>query len=112
MSRLFFSQKPSGNFYLKPAAGISVARRAGTLSAFDQMNKFFTICEMPVISSTYWNMVFGSKPEDIEKDEEGLLTLRNLAKNMAFFLKCKEVGLKNGVELPQKEPAVRTSFIK
>lgn len=112
MSRLFYSAKQSGDFYLKPAAGITVARRAGTLPAFDQLNKFFTICEMPVIASTYWNMAFGSKPEDIEKDEEGLLTLRNLARNMAFFLKCREAGLKNGVSLPEKEASVRTNFIK
>ncbi len=112
MSRLFYSAKQTGNFYLKPAAGIAVARRAGTLPAFDQLNKFFTICEMPVISSTYWNMAFGSKPADVEKDEEGLLTMRNLARNMAFFLKCKEAGIKNGVKLPEKEAPLRTSFIR
>ena len=112
MSRLFFSAKKTGAFYLKPAAGIAVARRAGTLPAFDQMNKFFAISEMPIISSTYWNMTFGSKPEDVEQDGEGLLTMRNLAKNMAFFLKCKEAGLEKGVALPEKEPAVRTGFIR
>ncbi len=111
MSRLFYSAKQTGNFYLKPAAGIAVARRAGTLPAFDQLNKFFTICEMPVISSTYWNMTFGTNPQEVERDEEGLLTMRNLAKNMAFFLKCKEYGLKNGIELPQKEAQIRTNFI-
>lgn len=112
MSRLFFSAKKTGAFYLKPAAGITVARRAGTLPAFDQLNKFFAISEMPIISSTYWNMAFGSKPEDIEEDKEGLLTMRNLARNMAFFLKCKEAGLKEGIKPPEKEAPVRTSFIR
>ena len=112
MSRLFFSKNRTGHFYLKPAAGITVARRAGCLSAFDQMNKFFTKYEMPVISSSYWNMAFGSKAEDIEKDEEGLYTLRSLARNMAFFLKCKDVGIKNGVSMPKKETPARTNFIR
>lgn len=112
MSRLFYSAKQTGAFYLKPAAGIASARRGGTTTTFDQLNKFFTICEMPVVSSTYWNMVHGSKPEDVLKDEEGLLTMRNLARNMAFMIKCKKVALKNGVELPKKEPAVRTNFIR
>jgi multimeric flavodoxin WrbA len=111
MDRLFFS---AGNdvFYLKPAAAVVSARRAGTTSAFDQLNKYFTIMEMPVISSTYWNMIHGRKPEDVKQDEEGLQTLRILARNMAWFLRCKAAGAQAGVGLPQREKPLRTDFIR
>ena len=111
MDRLFFS---AGNdvFYLKPAAAVVSARRSGTTSAFDQLNKYFTIREMPVISSTYWNMIHGRKPEDVKRDEEGLQTLRTLARNMAWFLRCKAAGANAGVALPQREKPLRTDFIR
>ena len=112
MDRLFFSSKKSGNYYLKPAAGIAVARRAGTTSTVDQMNKYFTLAEMPVISSRYWNVVYGASPSDILKDEEGLQIMRVLGKNMSYFLKCIEVGKNAGVELPKAEAPVSTNFIK
>ena len=111
MDRLFFSAD-NEVFYLKPAAAIVSARRSGTTSAFDQLNKYFTIREMPVISSTYWNMIHGRKPEDVKQDEEGLQTLRILAKNMAWFLRCKAAGAKAGVVLPQREKPLRTDFIR
>ena len=95
-------------FYLKPAAAVVSARRAGTTAALDQLQKYFTISEMPVISSKYWNMVHGATPEDVHKDEEGLRTMRTLARNMAWFLKCKEAGAKAGVALPAPEnPCVK-----
>jgi len=114
MDRVFFADLQSGkeSFYLKPAAAIVSARRAGTTATFDQLNKYFTITEMPVISSRYWNMVHGSEPEDVEKDLEGLQTMRVLARNMAFFLKCKKAGLKAGVSLPTREPSIFTNFIR
>lgn len=115
MDRVFFSDslgRGNQTFYLKPAAAVISARRAGTTATFDQMNKYFTIKEMPVISSRYWNMVHGAKPEDVLKDEEGLYTMRVLARNMAFFLKCKEAGIKAGVSLPSVEKPVRTNFIR
>lgn len=99
-------------FYLKPAAAVISARRAGTTATFDQLNKYFTISEMPVISSRYWNMVHGAKPEDVKKDLEGLQTMRVLARNMAWFLKCKEAGMKAGVQLPVKEDMIFTNFIR
>ena len=99
-------------YALKPAAAVVSARRAGTTAAFEQINKYFTISEMPVISSCYWNMVHGSKPDDVKQDEEGLHTMRLLAKNMAFFLKCKKIALENGLTLPEKEPRVFTNFIR
>ncbi|NLK07293.1 MAG: flavodoxin family protein [Firmicutes bacterium] len=114
MDRLFFSVGRSGSdmFYLKPAAGIMSARRAGTTATYDQINKYFGLTEMAIISARYWNMVHGSKPEDVPKDEEGLLNMRILARNMAFFLKCKKAGLENGVALPVAEPRIATNFIR
>lgn len=114
MDRVFQvnSQSSNQSFYLKPAAAVVCARRAGTTATFDQLNKYFTISEMPVISSRYWNMVHGAKPEDLEKDLEGLQTMRVLARNMAFFLKCKDAGLKTGVPLPVREEKIYTNFIR
>jgi multimeric flavodoxin WrbA len=115
MDRAFYSDfLGNGNqtFYMKPAAAVISARRAGTTATFDQINKYFSIQEMPIISSRYWNMVHGAKPEDVLKDEEGLYTMRVLARNMAFFLKCKEAGIKAGIPLPSKEKPVFTNFIR
>ncbi|WP_292370207.1 flavodoxin family protein [Methanoregula sp. UBA64] len=114
MDRAFYTDMQAGRqtFYLKPAAAVVSARRAGTTATFDQINKYFTISEMPVISSRYWNMVHGAGPEDIKKDDEGLQTMRVLARNMAFFLKCKEAGLHAGVQLPEREKPVFTNFIR
>jgi multimeric flavodoxin WrbA len=114
MDRLFYADMQSGrqSFYLKPAAAVVSARRAGTSAAFDQLNKYFTISQMPVVSSRYWNMVHGARPEDVKKDLEGLLTMRVLARNMAWFLKCKEAGAKAGVPFPTVEQNVFTNFIR
>ena len=114
MARVFFADSQGGNqsFYLKPAASVVSARRAGTTATFDQLNKFFTLMQMPVISSRYWNMVHGSKPEDVKKDLEGLQIMRVLARNMAWFLKCKEAGVKAGVPFPKKEAKIATNFIR
>ncbi len=114
MDRVFYTDLQSGkqSFYLKPGAAVISARRAGTTATFDQLNKYFTISEMPIISSCYWNMVHGAKPEDVEKDLEGLQTMRILARNMAWFLKCKEAGMKAGVQFPVKEEKIRTNFIR
>jgi multimeric flavodoxin WrbA len=114
MDRAFYADLQSGknSFYLKPGAAIVSARRAGTTATFDQLNKYFTISEMPVISSRYWNMVHGRAPEDVKKDLEGMQTMRILARNMAWFLKCKEAGSKAGVKLPAQEEIVFTNFIK
>ena len=110
MSRTFYSGKSA--FLFKPAAAVLSARRGGTTAAFDQLNKFFTISQMPVISSKYWNMVHGSKPEDVLKDEEGMSVMRALGRNMAWFLKLKEAGEKAGIELPKQEEQIRTNFIR
>jgi len=68
--------------------------------------------QMPIISSQYWNMVHGQKPEDVKNDIEGLQIMRTLGRNMAFFLKCKEAGIKAGIKLPEREPATFTNFIR
>ena len=114
MDRLFFADLLSDrqSFYLKPAAAVVSARRAGTTSTFDQLNKYFTITEMPIISSRYWNMVHGHTPEDVKKDLEGLQTMRVLGRNMAWFLKCKEAGIKADIPFPKREETIFTNFIR
>ncbi|BBF42757.1 iron-sulfur flavoprotein [Lachnospiraceae bacterium KM106-2] len=114
MDRIFYagSNKESNPFYLKPGAIVVSARRAGTTATFDQLNKYFTISQMPIISSQYWNMVHGHSPEEVRKDLEGLQTMRVLGRNMAYFLKCKEAANKLGVELPKQEERVWTNFIR
>ena len=114
MDRAFYVDGRAGTqiFYLKPAAVVVSARRAGTTATFDQLNKYFTIKEMPVISSRYWNMVHGATPDDVKKDLEGLQTMRILGRNMAFFLKCKAAGLQAGVAFPEREDITFTNFIR
>lgn len=114
LDRVFYADLCSGKqtFYLKPAAAVVSARRAGTTATFDQLNKYFTISEMPVISSRYWNMVHGHTPEDVKKDLEGMQTMRILGRNMAWFLKCKEAGAKAGVPFPEREETIITNFIR
>lgn len=111
MDRAFFAANREV-YYLKPAAAVVSARRGGNSAAFDQLNKYFTICQMPVISSTYWNMVHGWTPEDVKQDLEGLQTMRVLARNMAWFLKCKEAGINAGIPMPEQEEPVTTNFIR
>lgn len=110
LDRAFYSG--GRNFAFKPAAAIVAVRRGGSSAALDQICKYFTINNMPVVSSTYWNMVHSSKPGDAVKDEEGMQTMRNLAQNMAWLLKSIKAGKLNGVEQPVAEKKVRTDFIR
>jgi len=114
MDRAFYADRsgPGSAFYMKPAACVISARRAGTTAAFDQMIKYFTISQMPVVSSRYWNMVHGAKPEDVARDAEGMYTMRVLGRNMAYLLKCLEAGKAAGVAKPAEEAAVWTNFIR
>ncbi|MGN0301659.1 MAG: flavodoxin family protein, partial [Anaerotardibacter sp.] len=96
----------------KPAAAITSARRAGTTATLDVLNKYFAFAEMPVVSSRYWNMVHGSNPEDVLKDEEGLQIMRTLGRNMAWMIKSIEAGKNAGVEQPTPVEKVFTSFIR
>ncbi len=109
LDRVFYARKA---FDGKPAAAIAVARRAGATATVDMINKYFMISNMPVVSSQYWNMVFGSNGEQAERDEEGMQTMRTLANNMAWLIKCIKCGSENGVKLPEREATVRTNFVK
>ena len=95
----------------KPAAAVAVARRGGTSTTFDVLNKYFTINQMPIVSSTYWNNAFGAVPGEAEQDAEGMATMRNIAKNMAWLLRCIEAGRAAGIEAPTADRA-RTNFIR
>ena len=95
MNRLFYGG--SVNCAGKPAAAIASARRAGTTAAYEQLLKYPGIMEMPIVSSCYWNNVHGSCPEDVQKDEEGLRTMRVLGRNMAWLLRCIAAGTAAGV---------------
>lgn len=109
MDRAFYSGRRY--FELKPAAAIFSARRAGSVASMDVVNKYFTIASMPVVSSTYWNHVFGSRAEDVQQDKEGLATMRNIGKNMAWLVKCIRLGKENGIPLPENLK-VYTNFIR
>lgn len=113
LDRAFFSDSLAGykSFILKPATAIASARRAGTTATLDQLNKYFQINQMPIISGRYWNMVHGSNPDEVKQDLEGMQNMRILARNMAYFLKCKEIAAKAGLEAPQQEETVYTNFI-
>ena len=114
LDRVFYADLNGGGnrFLLKPAAVVMSARRAGTTATWDQVNKYFGLMQMPIITSRYWNMVHGAKPGDVKQDAEGLQTLRVLGRNMAWFLKCKEAGEKAGIQLPEQEPMTFTNFIR
>ena len=115
MDRAFYSDGRAGQpdaFAFKPAAAVVSARRAGTTAAFEDINKFFTIRQMPIVSSRYWNNVHGLAAEDVERDEEGLLTMRQLGRNMAWLLKCIEAGRAAGVPMPVQEKGRMTNFIR
>lgn len=109
MDRAFYS---GGKYFaFKPAASVLSARRAGTTASFDVINKYFTINSMPVVSSTYWNHVYGAQPEEVAEDQEGLMTMYNIGKNMAWMMKCIELGKKQGIEAPVNQK-VFTNFVR
>ena len=109
LDRLFYSS--ARYLQYKPGAVVCSARRAGTTATFDQLNKYFTINNMPVVSSQYWNMVHGHTQEEVEKDLEGLQTMRVLGRNMAWILKCIELGKENNILRPEPEARIATNFI-
>ena len=111
LDRVFFSA-PKGTFTHKPGTSIVSARRAGTTATLDQLNKYFTINQMPIISGRYWNMVHGATPEQVLEDKEGMQNMRIVARNMSWHLKCKEAGEKAGIPMPKTEEVVMTNFIR
>ena len=109
LDRLFYAGKSIAH---KLAAAVVSARRGGTTVSLDDIQKYFTIRQMPIVASTYWNMVHGNKPEEVLQDKEGLQTMRNLGRNMAWMLKCIEAGKQNGIMPPVAENDSRTNFIR
>ena len=110
MDRAFCSGKKALEF--KPAAAIASCRRGGASATFDQLNKYFTIRNMPVVSSQYWNQVHGNTPEEVVQDIEGMQTMRTLGHNMAWLLKCIEAGRAAGINRPDIEAQIKTNFIR
>ena len=110
MDRLFYSAGAA--FAHKPAAAVTSARRAGTTTALADIEKFFTISQMPIVSSRYWNMVHGNTPEEVRQDAEGMQTMRNLARNLLWMIQCIQAGKAAGIQPPQAERSARTNFIR
>ena len=110
LDRVFYSS--GRNFACKPGAAVAVARRGGCSASFDVMNKYFGISQMPVAGSTYWNSVHGRVQGEASQDEEGLQTMRNLARNMAWMMKCFEAGKEKGILPPTAERTHMTNFIR
>lgn len=108
MDRLFYSTSGIDKT-MKVGAAVVSCRRGGNTASFDVLNKYFTISEMPVVSSRYWNMVHGNSPEEVLEDKEGLQTMRILGRNMAFLMKSIQMG-KEKLGLPEKEPVTFTNF--
>lgn len=109
LDRLFYSTSGTIDKTMKVGAAVVSSRRAGSTSAFDEINKYFTISAMPIVSSTYWNEVHGFTAEDVEDDLEGLQTMRNLGRNMAFMVKAIS-SAKQDIGIPAQERTSFTSF--
>jgi multimeric flavodoxin WrbA len=110
LDRAFYAATPE--FRGKLGAGIVVCRRGGSTAAFDQLNKYFTISQMPIVSSHYWNMVHGNSPEQVKQDLEGIQTMYVLGKNMSWLLKSIDAGKKAGIGLPEQKQREWTNFIR
>lgn len=110
LDRMFYAGGSVMRF--KPAAGIGVARRAGAVEAADQINKYFQINNMPVVSGSYWGLSYGRMPGETEADGEGMQTMRTIARNMAWLLKSLEAAKAAGVNPPEVEPKVMTNFVR
>jgi multimeric flavodoxin WrbA len=109
LDRVFFAKD---SFAGKPAAAIVSCRRGGNASAHDRLNKYFTISQMPVVSSQYWNGVHGNTPDEVRRDLEGMQIMRTLANNMVWLMSCIEAGRDSGIAFPEPEPRVGTNFIR
>lgn len=113
MDRAFFADfcGNGGRFLFKPAACVASARRSGIVTTTDQMNRYFSLSQMPIVSSRYWDGVHGMNPDEVRQDAEGVQTMRFLARNMAWLMKCLAAGKKEGVALPEQEKVEFTNFI-
>ena len=109
LDRVFYAKK---SFAHKPAAAVVSARRAGTTASMEVINKYFGISHMPVVSSMYWNAVYGNTPEEVMQDKEGMQTMKLIGRNMAWLIKCINIAKENGLEPPEVEKAIRMNFIR
>ena len=113
LDRVFFIAEFKGEHFAgKPAAAIATCRRSGATAALDQLNKYMTDGNMPIVPSQYWNVVHGNTPDEIRRDAEGLQTMRTLARNMAWMLKCFSLGKEHGIAFPVHEKHTMTNFIR
>ena len=114
LDRLFFAGSYSGGNRMagKLVASVVSCRRGGASAAFDRLNQYFTISNMTFVSSHYWNQVHGNTPEEVRQDDEGMQTMRTLGENMAWLLKCIDLGRRLGVPAPEYEPPLPTNFIR
>jgi multimeric flavodoxin WrbA len=110
LGRLFYAHAKKLSF--KPVANFVVCRRGGNSAALDQLNKFATINNMPLVSSQYWNMVHGANPKGVAQDAEGLQTMRQLARNLLWLIDSIAIARQNGINYPKPEPFQRTNFIE
>ena len=110
LDRLFYSAHDA--MKTKPGAAVVSCRRGGATASFERLNKYFEMNSMPVVTSMYWNQIHGNTREEALQDAEGLQTMRTLAVNMAWLLKCIEAGRAAGIAAPVYEPTIRTSFIR
>ena len=110
LDRVFYAGGSA--FFHKPGASVAVARRGGCSASFDALNKYFGICQMPTVPSTYWNSVHGRTPGEAVQDEEGMQTMRNLARNMSWMLRCFALGRENGIDAPEAERTYQTNFVR
>ncbi len=109
LDRLFYCGRAS--LAGKPGAVVVSCRRGGASAAFDRLNKYLEISNMPIVTSQYWNQVHGNTPQEVRQDEEGMQTMRTLGQNMAWLLKSIEAGKKAGIKLPEYEEQIHTNFI-
>ncbi|MGL5433960.1 MAG: flavodoxin family protein [Lachnospiraceae bacterium] len=110
LDRVFYAGGKA--FAFKPGAAVASARRAGTTASLDVLNKYFTIARMPVVSSSYWNMVHGNTPEEVRQDLEGLQVMRGIGQNMAWLIACIQAGRQVGIGHPPIEEKIATNFIR
>ena len=110
MDRAFYGKDKL--FAYKPAAAVMSCRRGGATATFEQINKYFTMSNMIVVGSQYWNMVHGNAPEEVKQDLEGMQTMRTLGLNMAWILKSIQAGKDAGLPMPQREAKTKTNFIR
>jgi len=110
LDRLFYAS--GGRMAGKAAAAVVSCRRGGASAAYDRLNKYFSISNMVIATSQYWNQVHGNTPEEVRQDAEGLQTMRTLGQNLAWLVQCREAGIEKGIGLPVYEPRQGTNFIR